>query len=159
MEKVISIKEATNIAQTLKQSGKSIVLAGGCFDILHEGHISFLNAAKKHGDYVFVLLESDEKIKKLKGNKRPINNQKNRAIVLSNLRSVDYVIINKGVTKDEDYDKLIVQIRPNIIAVTKGDSQIKKRNAQSEMIGGKTIEVIGKIQGFSTTDLIGKIKR
>lgn len=153
MEKVISVREAANIAQTLKQSGKSIVLAGGCFDILHRGHIFFLEEAKRQGDILILLLESDENIKIRKGNDRPINSQKYRSIVLSALSSVDYVIPLEGMTNNQEYDKLIVQINPDIIALTEGDPGLGQREKQAKMVRAK-IRLIKKIEGKSTTDLI-----
>ena len=71
---------------------KITVLAGGCFDVLHPGHIVFLEKAKKAGDYLVVLLESDKKIRKLKGKGRPVHSQKERAEILSALKSVDSVV-------------------------------------------------------------------
>lgn len=158
MEKVISIREAANIAQTLKQSGKSIVLAGGCFDILHVGHILFLKAAKKQGDILFLLLESDENIRKRKGNQRPLNTQKNRAVVLSALEAVDYIVPLTGMTKNEEYDRLMIQIKPDVVAMTAGDLEIERRAKQCNAVGAKLKLVIKEVDKTSTTDLIDEIK-
>lgn len=138
----------------IKKNGKKIVLVGGCFDILHWGHIKFLEASKNEGDILVVLLESDGKIKKTKGDKRPINNISKRSAVLSSLSSVDFVIELEGMTKNEEYDKLIVQIKPDVIALTKGDASLEQRIIQAEKVGAKVVEVIDRIEDLSTTRLL-----
>ena len=155
MSKIITINQAAKLSTKFKQSGKSIVLVGGCFDILHPGHTLFLEKASQYGDLLFVLLESDENIKRRKGMGRPINSQKNRAIVLSVLGSVDFVVLLEGVTKNQDYDKLIVQIKPDIIGLTRGDENIPQREKQCRLVGAK-LEVIDRIEGVSTSGLILK---
>ena len=117
----IKIDKAIEISNKLRKQGKSIVVAGGCFDILHVGHVRFLQSAKKLGDVLFVLLESDKNVKKLKGETRPINSQKDRAEILSSLKSVDYVVFLPRMKSDEDYDKLITCLKPNILATTEND--------------------------------------
>ena len=153
MDKIINIEEASKISAKQKSLNRKIVLVGGCFDILHKGHLMFLEEAAKIGDLLFVLLESDENVKTRKGESRPINSRIERASALANLPYVDYVISLFGVTKDEDYDKLIVQISPDIVALTKGDAQIEKREQQCQLIGAKLIEV-SKLDTPSTTDLV-----
>ena len=153
MKKIIDQKQASKISAREKTSGKKIILTGGCFDVLHKGHIKFLENAKDDNSLLFVLLESDENIKKRKGNNRPINNQENRATILSNLSSVDYIIPLVGVTKNVEYDKLIVQIKPDLIALTKGDLQTEKREEQCRKFGAK-IKIVNKFDAPSTTDLI-----
>lgn len=158
MEKIINTNQVSKITTKLKKEKKKVVLAGGCFDLLHIGHILFLDAAKKEGDVLIVLLESDENTKIKKGKDRPINSQKNRSIVLSALKSVDYIIPLSGVTKNEEYDKLIVQIKPDIVAMTKGDKDFRRRKSQCEMIGCQLKFVIGNIDNQSTTNIISDIK-
>lgn len=155
--KIVTIDEAAKISKKIKSDGKNIILAGGCFDILHPGHIKFLTESKKHADILFLLLESDENIKKFKGENRPINSQNNRSIVLSTLFSVDYIIPLRGVTKNEDYDKLIVQIQPDLISITEGDKNIERRKEQCEKVGAKLVK-IEKIDGASSTSYIESIK-
>ena len=124
MNKIIKIDRVLKISRELKSKGKSIVLVGGCFDILHLGHIKFLKNSKNLGDILFVLLENDESVKKLKGKDRPINNQRQRAQVLSALSTVGYVVLLPQMKTDRDYDKLITQIKPDFIGVTQDDPNI-----------------------------------
>lgn len=158
MNKILSIDQAIEASIKLKQSGKTIVLAGGCFDILHKGHILFLEAAKKVGNILILLLESDESIKKRKGKDRPINSQINREIVLSAVKYVDFIIPLSGVTTDQEYDRLMIQIKPDVIAITDGDLQTEKRKQQCKSIGAELKIVIKKIDNKSTTSLINKIR-
>ena len=126
-----------------------VVLVGGCFDILHYGHIYFLKKAKKLGDFLIVALESDENTRKLKGPKRPIHTQKQRAEMLESLRFVDKVIALPPMKSDADYERLVRQVNPNIIAITAGDT----KNTH----GVKTV-VIPKIKTPSTTQIAKLLK-
>lgn len=157
--KILKLQDISDEITKLKKENKKIVLIGGCFDILHTGHILFLEAAKKEGDVLFVLLESDESIKKKKGERRPVNSQKNREIVVNAIKNVDYVVPLIGVTKNEEYDRLMVQIDPDIVAITEGDSQIDLRRKQCELINAQLKIVIKKIDNNSTTALINRIKK
>ncbi len=156
--KIIELSDISETVLRLKEENKKIVLVGGCFDIIHPGHILFLEAAKREGDALILLLESDESIKKRKGNGRPINSQKNRQIVVSAISDVDYIIPLVGVTTDEEYDRIMIQIRPEVIAITEGDSQTNKRQKQCESIGSELKVVIKKIDNRSTTALINEIR-
>lgn len=151
MNKVVGINEAIKLAQKLQKQKKSIVVVGGFFDILHLGHIKFLKNAKKHGDYLLVLLEEDSKATKEKGTQRPINSQKLRAKILSSLQSVDYVIMLKNMTNNDLYDRIMVEIQPAIIAATYGDPYIKHKKRQAKLIRGKVVYVIKRIGDHSTT--------
>ncbi len=154
MGKIINPPQATQISNKLKSGGKKIVLAGGCFDILHAGHIAYLTNAKKEGDVLFVFLESDENIKKIKGPNRPINAQKDRALILSNLQMVDYIIPLPVFKKDKDYDGLVISLKPAIIATTKGDSSKTHKERQSRLIGARVVEVVETVSNSSTTRLV-----
>lgn len=128
------------------------VIVGGCFDLLHYGHIAFLKKAKEQGDYLIVLLESDEKVKKLKGDSRPIHDQNKRKEMLSALRFVDEVVTLPAVTTDQFYTNLIDQMRPDIIAVTEGDPKLEHKQKQAKEFGAKLV-VIPKIHTPSTSQL------
>ena len=159
MNKIIAIEQAIKVSHKLKMQNKSIVLAGGCFDILHTGHMEFLRRAKLHGDVLFVMLESDETIKRLKGNQRPLNNQQHRANVLSSLESVDYIIMLMPLKNDDEYDKVVVNLKPDILATTKNDKFLKHKKRQAEKIGAKVVSVIKRIPDTSTTNLLSTFKQ
>lgn len=159
MKQIVNTNQAINLAKSFKKSQKSLVLVGGCFDILHSAHISFLKKAKKKGDFLFILLESDQNIKIQKGPNRPINDQINRAKLLSTLKIVDYVVLLPKMKNDNDYDLLINKIKPNIIAVTAGDKTIKQKTKQAKMVGAKILEVINLIPNKSTTNIINTISQ
>ena len=135
-----------------KEDKGRIVLAGGCFDILHIGHVRFLSKAKKMGDYLIILLESDEKVKKLKGKNRPIFTQEIRAEMLSALICVDLVVVLPMMENDIDYMDLVMKIKPNIIAVTENDPRIKKKKRQAETAGGE-LRMIPSVKTLSTSAL------
>lgn len=148
--KVINRKNLLRIVEQEKQKSKKIVFTNGCFDILHKGHLSYLRDASKLGD-VFVLgLNSDDSVKRLKGDDRPINNQQDRADVLSFLNFVDYITIF-----DEDTPlELIKAITPDVL--------VKGGDYKAEDVVGKdfsgNVEIIPFIEGYSTTKIIDKLK-
>lgn len=128
------------------------VLVGGCFDLLHIGHIYFLEKAKALGDKLIVLLESDESIKKLKGDNRPIHSQEQRKRILEAVRYVDEVIAIPHLKTDKEYFDVIKKINPSIIAFTEGDPILTKKLKQTELVGAKAI-ILPKIPYVSTTAL------
>jgi len=133
------------------------VLVGGCFDIIHYGHIHFLKKAKALGDYLIVALESDKNIKRLKGEKRPIHGQNQRREMLESLHFVDQVIVLADEMKDKDYWKLVKVVNPQVIAVTAGDPIIEKKRKQAQEIGATLIE-IPRINVPSTTQIAKLLK-
>lgn len=152
MNKIITPQIAIKTSEQLKRQGKSIVLVGGCFDILHIGHVKFLQKAKEAGGILFVILESD-KTCRLKGKNRPINSQVDRAKVLSALEMVDYIIpIPKF--ENKDYDDLISRIKPDTIATTKGDPFRIHKEKQAKLVNAKVVDVIEQLSNKSTTRLV-----
>lgn len=156
MIKIISVKSAEKISRKLNDLGKTVVITGGCFDILHVGHIRLLEKSKKLGDFLFVLLENDKTTKKLKGKGRPINKQPERAEILSALSSVDYVIKLPEMKNNKDYDDLIFKLKPDIITTTKNDPQGIHNERQAKMINAKVAYVTNRINNKSST-LLAKI--
>ncbi len=131
---------------------KIVVLTGGCFDMLHFGHIQFLNSAKQHGNYLIVALESDENVQAMKGANRPIHTQQQRARMLKELRCVDEVLSLPPMRSDTEYSDLVTRINPAVIAVTEGDPIQDKKQKQADNIGAKLV-VIAKIHTPSTSQL------
>ena len=147
--------QTTSSAKKLSQSltDSKITLVGGCFDILHIGHIQFLEKAKKLGDVLVVLLESDSRVTELKGEGRPVNSQPDRATLLSALKAVDYVILLPEM-KSEDYDKLVLDLKPKFIAVTAGDRGISFKQRSANLVGAKVVSVVGTIPDKSTSKVL-----
>jgi FAD synthetase len=133
-------------------TNQKIVLVGGCFDLLHFGHISFLKQAKAYGDYLIVALESDENVRKSKGASRPIHAQSQRKEMLLALSCVDEVIELPPMTKDEEYFALIKNIKPDVIALTEGDPILDKKTEQANLSDTKVV-MISKIHTPSTSQL------
>ncbi|MBI3379487.1 adenylyltransferase/cytidyltransferase family protein [Candidatus Gottesmanbacteria bacterium] len=152
MGKIITLESLQQEITKVRESDKKIVLVGGCFDIVHVGHIKFLKEAKKKGGCLFLLLESDETVKKIKGQNRPYFPQEERAEVLSSIKYVDFVLMMPPVTKDGDYDKLVSQIKPDFIAVTENDPILTKKKNQVKMVGGK-LKIIPFTKTFSSSQL------
>lgn len=159
MEKVLSLTQAVKIAHTLKKEGKKIILIGGCFDLLHIGHVEFLAHSKNLGGVLMVLLESDQSVRKHKGVGRPIQTQKERATILSKIHDVDYVVLLPLLSQDMQYYNLVKKIKPDIIAITKGDSQEDKKRQQAEMIHGTVVAVMRRKRSYSTSGIIERILR
>lgn len=159
MTKIVSAKEAVDLSEKFRSLNKKIVLAGGCFDIIHLGHIKFFENAKNLGDILFVLLESDESVKKLKGKGRPINNQVERAQVLAALGTINHVVLLPQMKTDKDYDKLIAQIKPDFIAASQNDPNISHKIRQAKIIDAKVKIVTKRIKSKSTTKLARLISK
>lgn len=154
---ILTIASAIKKSQELREANKKIVVAGGCFDILHLGHIRFLEAAKRRGDVLFILLESDENVRKIKGEKRPFNFQKERAEALSSIKYVDFVVLLSDFNKNEEYDDLIEKIGPKIIATTQNDPSIHHKKRQAKKTKAKVALVIPRLTK-STTKLAKKMR-
>ena len=152
-KKVVALKRLMPIVQKLKSQNKKIVTTNGVFDILHLGHVKYLEDAKKLGDVLIIGVNTDFSVKKIKGEKRQINDEKSRVGVLAALESVDYVFL----FNEKDPTRWLLKIKPDI-HVKAGDykpSQIIEKEVV-EKNGGKI--VIAKIEsGYSTTNLINKI--
>ena len=144
---IISFKDLEKSTSVFKD--KKTVLVGGCFDLIHFGHLKFLEKAKEQGDFLIIALESDEFIKKHK-KKLSIHSQKERAEILGNLSMIDMIILLPFFANGRDYFDLVKLISPQVVAVTSGDPQIKNKKKQVEEIGGRLVTVIPLIKKFST---------
>ena len=151
---ILTLKEFQKIRQDIKEKNLKLVFTNGCFDILHRGHIAYLNEAKSLGDLLIVGLNSDSSVKKIKGSNRPYNNENDRAFVLDNLKAVDYVIL---FPEDTPYN-LIKNIKPDFLV--KGGDWKEEEIVGSDIVkeyGGKVIS-LKYIDDYSTTSFINKIK-
>lgn len=137
-----------------KIASNNIVLAGGCFDILHPAHLEFMKKAKAEGDKLVILLESDQNIRNLKGKSRPLNNQITRAENLSKTNIPDFIVLLQMPTSSKYYYNIVKLLRPAIIAVTKGDPLLEVKKEQSKSVGGKVVEVMNRNAEHSTSKLI-----
>ena len=151
--KVKSLSELKEIVDSLKKQGKKIGFTNGCFDLIHVGHIKYLRAAKKFADILIVAINSDKSVKSLKGNKRPLFPQNERAEILSAFEFVDYVVI----FDELDPEKTISTLLPDVL-VKGGDYKINEIIGRDTVTshGGKVI-TIPEIEGKSTSDIIKKI--
>ena len=150
---IVELPELITIVKKLKQEGKRIVFTNGCFDIIHPGHVLYLKRAHEYGDILIVGLNSDESVKKIKGDKRPIVPQRERAEVLSSIRFVDYVVI----FNEPDPYKTIEAVRPDVL-VKGGDWAVENIIGRDivESCGGKVYN-IPYIEGSSSTNIIEEI--
>ncbi len=153
MNKILKDTEIAKLSKLNK-----IVLVGGCFDVIHPAHKEFLEKSKQQGDFLVVLLESDENIKKLKGKDRPLNNQNTRAENLSILPFVDHIILLKMPASSQYYYNLVNLLEPDIIAVTHNDPLLSVKKDQAKMVNGKVVEVMKRDTKHSSTSLIKKTK-
>ncbi|HOK10446.1 MAG TPA: D-glycero-beta-D-manno-heptose 1-phosphate adenylyltransferase [Candidatus Hydrogenedens sp.] len=154
--KLKTLQQLKKIVQQLKEQGKKVVWTNGCFDILHVGHITYLMRAKSEGDVLIVGLNSDRSVRQIKGQGRPVINEQNRALVLSALECVDYIIL----FDEKSPLSIIKQLRPDVYA--KGgdytlDTLVQPERRFVESYGGR-IAIIPGVEGHSTTDIIHKVK-
>ena len=145
-----SFEEIEILAKKLHDKGKKIIFTNGCFDILHAGHVKYLEEAKSYGDVLILGLNADSSVRKLKGPTRPINNQDDRAYILASLESVDYVVIFEEETPYE----LIKLIQPHVL-VKGGDYEGK------EIVGqdiAQELRLVQFVDGKSTSKIIQRIQ-
>lgn len=155
MNKVRSLPDLSRIVQREKKRGHRVVFANGCFDVLHVGHIRYLQDARKKGDVLIVGLNSDESARRLKGKGRPVLDQDARSLLLSSLACVDHVVI----FDDDTVDRLLVELKPHFHC--KGGDYTVESVPEKETVksygGSTTITGGAKVQ--STRWLFEEIKR
>lgn len=155
MGQVVSQDEIVKIVREGQQKGKTFVVTNGCFDILHIGHARYLNETKKYADFSIVLLNSDKSVKLIKGETRPINNQSDRAELLTFLKCVDYVVL----FEESSPADLLEKIKPDVY--TKGADYSLDTLPERDIIirNNIRVEFIKFVEGKSTTNMIEKINR
>ena len=149
-DKIVRFDDVTKLIEKWRGLGERIVFTNGCFDIMHIGHIDYLNRARRLGTKLIVGLNSDASVKRLKGEKRPINGEQERALMLAALQCVDAVVIFDTDTPEE----LISKVKPDYL-VKGGDYAIE--SIVGRQFAGETL-TIPLTEGFSTTSMIEKIK-
>ncbi len=153
--KVKSLKELKGIVDKLRSRGKSVVLANGCFDLFHIGHLRYLKGAKKLGGYLIVAVNDNASVQRLKGPGRPIMNRSERVALLSALECVDYVTVFRGMT----VKNVLNTLKPNIHV--KGSDYTANNVPEKDMVhryGGK-VAIAGGPKVRSTRELIKQIKK
>jgi D-glycero-beta-D-manno-heptose 1-phosphate adenylyltransferase len=151
--KIISPQNITGLISQYKQNNEKIIFTNGCFDVLHYGHIDYLSKAADFGSKLIIGLNSDDSVKQLKGDSRPINNENARAMILASLFFVDAIIIFDENTPE----KLIKSVYPDVL-VKGGDYKLENIVGADFVIsnGGK-VEIIPFVEGFSSTNIINLI--
>jgi len=153
MKRLKSLNEIISLRMELKVSAKKVVFTNGCFDIIHAGHIDYLKKAKALGDILIVGINSDVSLKKIKGDKRPIIPEDERAFIVSNLKPVDYVVLFDEATPEKLIDKII----PDIL-VKGADWDIDKIVGKDTVIkNGGEVKTIEFVVQQSTSKIIDSI--
>ena len=153
MGQVLSRENVAKFVENLHRSGKTVVVTNGCFDILHVGHVRYLQKTKTFADYLIVLLNSDKSVRAIKGENRPINNENDRAEILCALSCVDYVVMF-----DETSPRnLLDEIKPDVY--TKGADYTMETLPEADIMrkNGTRVEFIEFVEGKSTTGIINKV--
>ncbi len=151
---LVNREDIKALVDIIHNSGKTVVCTNGCFDILHVGHVRYLEATKAFADFSIVLLNSDKSVKSIKGPTRPINNENDRAELLSALKCVDYVVLF-----DEDSPRnLLDEIKPDVY--TKGADYTMETLPEADIMrkNGTRVEFIKFVEGKSTTNVIRKMQ-
>ncbi len=152
--RIKSLPELIKALGPLKKRGRKIVFTNGCFDILHRGHVRLIEKAKSLGDVLIVALNTDASVKKIKGPKRPVTKQRDRAFIMASLRDVDFVIFFNESTPE----RAIKRISPDVLV--KGGDWKKRGIAGADYVisrGGKVYSV-DLVKGYSTSGILSKIK-
>jgi len=146
----LTLDEAVALADRLRAARKRIVLANGCFDLLHVGHVRYLRAARGLGDVLFVGINSDAAVARLKGQGRPLMPAAERAEILSALREVDHVVV----FEEDTADRLVAALRPHVHAKgTDYREESVPEAASVQKVGGR-LEMVGDPKDTSSRDLI-----
>jgi len=154
MSKIKTLPALKKILAALRKQRKRIVFTNGCFDLLHKGHVEYLKKARQIGDLLVVGLNSDASVRRLKGQRRPLTKQSDRAAVLAALESVDFVTI----FNEDTPLRVIKEIRPDVLV--KGADWNKNKVVGKDIVDsyGGTVKLVKFLKGYSTTKILEKIK-
>jgi len=153
-DKLKSVGELSEIAAQARAKGRTVVFTNGCFDLLHRGHVHMLREAKRQGDLLIVAMNSDSSVKAIKGPSRPIMPESDRVELIAAMEMVDYVVVYD----EPDPYNLIAAIKPNVLAKGGDWSPDKIIGADIVEQHGGRVAVIPYLEGFSTTEIIERIK-
>ena len=153
--KIVKPEQLKPLLEKWKSKGEKIVFSNGCFDIVHLGHVDYLEQARQLGDRLVLGLNTDESVKRLKGEQRPVMDEKARARVMASFEFVDAVIF---FGEDTPFD-LISFIKPDILV--KGDDYTVDKIVGADVVigNGGEVKTVPLVEGYSTTEIISKIKR
>jgi rfaE bifunctional protein nucleotidyltransferase chain/domain len=148
------LDELLQLRQRWREEGRVVVSTNGCFDLLHPGHVRFLQQARGQGDLLVVGLNSDASVRQLKGPGRPLLSQEDRAAMLAALRCVDWVVVFEEVLAND----LLARLRPDLHC--KGGDYIAEKLPEAEVIrqGGGQVRILPFAPGYSTSGLLGAIR-
>ena len=154
MDKILNRQILKEKLDALRKEGKKIAFTNGCFDILHVGHVRYLREAKKTADVLVLALNSDSSVRSIKGEKRPLVGEEERAEILAALEFIDFVTIFKELTPQE----LIIYLKPDVL-IKGGDWPEDKVVGRDDVKkwGGRVV-LIPEVKGKSTTNIVEKIK-
>ena len=151
---LVERKDIAGFCEILRKGGQKIVFTNGCFDILHAGHVTYLEAARAQGDVLVLGLNTDESVRRLKGPERPINSELDRAKVVGALKAVDYVVL----FGEQTAEAVIAEVKPDVYV--KGGDYTLDTLPEAKIVqsyGGR-VAFIDMVEGRSTTNIINKIK-
>ena len=151
---LVERQDIAKFCEILRKGGQKVVFTNGCFDILHAGHVTYLEAAKAQGDVLVLGLNTDASVRRLKGPERPINSELDHAKVVGALKSVDYVVL----FGEQTAEAVIAEVKPDIYV--KGGDYTLDTLPEAKIVqsyGGK-VAFIDMVEGRSTTNIINKIK-
>ena len=152
-EKIVNWQQAAEKVAALQQEGKKVVFTNGCFDLVHLGHVDYLEKARNLGDFLVVGINTDKSVADLKGPLRPVSSEKSRARVLASMGFIDLVVMFGEPTPKE----LIEEIKPDIL--TKGNDYTIENIVGADFVmarGGK-VETLPLVEGYSTTNLVNRM--
>jgi rfaE bifunctional protein nucleotidyltransferase chain/domain len=153
--KLIERGDLARVASQLRKQGKRIVLANGCFDILHVGHVRYLEGASAEGDALIVAVNADSGVNGLKGPGRPVLNEHARALLVAALREVDYVVI----FAEPNVESLLIELRPDVHAKgTDYSAETVPERAMAERLGIR-VAIVGDPKDHSTRELLQTIRK
>lgn len=154
MARILPLAELASVIEAERRAGRTIALANGCFDILHVGHVRYLQAAAREADRLVVAINDDESVRALKGEGRPVLGASDRAELVAALRGVDYVVVFAGLTVSE----VLLALRPDVHC--KGTDYAPDTVPERDVVrsyGGR-IAIVGDPKDHSTRDLLGRIR-